>query len=41
MLAFCSVAGLTLVLLFFLSWEASYKKELETFKDIGDVGEIW
>ncbi|XP_003964018.1 EEF1A lysine methyltransferase 2 [Takifugu rubripes] len=22
-------------------WEASYKKELETFKDIGDVGEIW
>lgn len=25
----------------FLSWEAAYQKELETFKDIGDVGEIW
>ncbi|XP_026164841.1 EEF1A lysine methyltransferase 2 [Mastacembelus armatus] len=22
-------------------WEDAYKKELETFKDIGDVGEIW
>ncbi|XP_077585158.1 EEF1A lysine methyltransferase 2 [Stigmatopora nigra] len=22
-------------------WENAYKKELETFKDIGDVGEIW
>ncbi|XP_021172882.2 EEF1A lysine methyltransferase 2 isoform X1 [Fundulus heteroclitus] len=23
------------------SWEEAYQKELETFKDIGDVGEIW
>ncbi|XP_054885479.1 EEF1A lysine methyltransferase 2 [Poeciliopsis prolifica] len=22
-------------------WEETYQKELETFKDIGDVGEIW
>ncbi|MEQ2256261.1 EEF1A lysine methyltransferase 2 [Ilyodon furcidens] len=22
-------------------WEEAYQKELETFKDIGDVGEIW
>lgn len=40
MYAFCSLVGLTLVVLF-LSWEAAYKKELETFKDIGDIGEIW
>lgn len=26
---------------FFYSWEDAYQKELETFKDIGDIGEIW
>lgn len=25
----------------FYSWEEAYQKELESFKDIGDVGEIW
>ena len=23
------------------SWEEAYRRDLETFKDIGDVGEIW
>ena len=26
---------------FFFSWDSTYEKELEAFKDIGDVGEIW
>lgn len=30
-----------LFIYFFYSWEEVYQKELETFKDIGDVGEIW
>ncbi len=23
------------------SWDDAYKRELQTYKDIGDVGEIW
>lgn len=23
------------------SWDAAYERELQTFQDIGDTGEIW